>query len=74
MFISLRNLLGLRYGATGEREKEREAKNGEKRTEEGILGLRGGVWDSICSSTRIPRESLVVFGTSLRNVRAVFAD
>lgn len=75
MFISLRNLLGLRYREA--REKEREegtTKNGEKRAEGGTVGLRRGALDDTWGETRVPKRSLAVVGTSLRNVGAVFAD
>lgn len=72
MFISLRNLLGLRYREA--RKRKRKTKNGEKQVEEGIVDFRDEAVDDTYGSMRVSKGSLAVVGTSLRNVHAVFAD
>lgn len=82
MFISLRNLLGLRYQEAQERERDRERRGGGEKWREmnrrrnsrssGRSSGTGGWY--LRGPTRVPRGSFAVVGTSLRNVHAVFAD
>lgn len=66
MFISLRNLLGLRY------ERADEERNGPKQK---IRSIRSSGRSSpvVPGARRDSRGSLAVVGTSLRNVGAIYA-
>lgn len=77
MFISLRNLLGLRYREAREEEREKEERRKTERNEpkEATQSAIGAELSMIPGARpRVPKRSLAVVGTSLRNVGAVFAD